>query len=76
MRTTVNLSEHAYQVVRELAFRRRQPLGEVISELILQEPRETYDAVKRPPNKLGIVTIDTGNRLTVEQAKELMDEDE
>lgn len=78
MRTTLNLSGEAIAKVRQLAQQRRQPMGAVASELILQalEPREPpkvrngvplFSPQSRSRGKATTPDVELVNRLRDEQ---------
>ena len=70
MRTTLVLSDAAYEVARWLAHSQRRTLGEVVSELILESKASTHKL--GGPNELGIYTFSTQEPLTVEGVRELL----
>lgn len=70
MRTTVDLSNDAYQVAKAMAEQQKISLGKAISELIIRPKRETSNLVRE-----GRFLSYEGKRvLTPELAKELDDE--
>lgn len=72
MRTTLVLSDAAYEVARAIAASKRKSLGEVVSDLILR-PQGAGSGLAQP-NDLGIVTFSAARPITPEMVKEILDE--
>jgi len=73
MRTTLVLSEAAYEVARSLAHSQHRTMGEVVSEMILR-PSATGDRLSGP-NALGFYTFASPYPLTVESVKDLLSDE-
>ena len=73
MRTTLVLTDAAYEVAHAIAASRRKSLGEVVSELILR-PQVAGSGLAQP-NYLGIVTFSAPSTITPEMVKEFLDEE-
>jgi hypothetical protein len=64
MRTTLNLDDDVYQLVRQYAENRSQPLGKVVSELVkrgLNSPLRTklvngFHVLELPPDTAPVTT--------------------
>ena len=74
MRTTIDLSEEAYQLAKAVARERNQSLGKVVSEFIIAAAEAPTPGIYIPddPNALPVVRI--GRRITSEEIKALDDE--
>jgi hypothetical protein len=73
MRTTLVLTDAAYEMARSLAYAQHRTLGEVVSELILK-PKTSAEKLGGP-NALGFYTFSTQEPLTVNAVRDLLDDE-
>jgi hypothetical protein len=73
MRTTLVLSDAAYEVAHAIAVSKRKSLGEIVSDLILLP--QGAGSGQAQPNHLGIVTFSGPSPITPEMVKEFLDEE-
>ena len=73
MRTTIDLSEDAYQIAKTVARERKESLGRVVSQMIIGEA--SSPAGSNELRKVGgFLTFTCGRRITSEDVKALEDE--
>ncbi len=73
MRTTLVLSDSAYELARSIAHAERRSLGDVISDLILH-PKQASGRLNSP-NELGIRTFNSREPLTTDRVGEILDDE-
>ena len=75
MRTTIDLTDEAYQLAKAFAHDRRESLGKVVSDLIVRGAAGSGPVgVVRVVDGLPVVNI--GRPITMEEVQALLDEDE
>ena len=73
MRTTVDLTDEAYQIAKTVARERNQSLGAVVSDFITGANEERESGITILPN--GVPTFRCKRRITSEDVKALEDDE-
>lgn len=75
MRTTIDLTDEAYQLAKAFAHDRRESLGKVVSELIVKGASGSG-----PVGQVRLVdgwpVINIGRPITMQEVQDFLDEDE
>jgi predicted DNA-binding ribbon-helix-helix protein len=77
MRITIDLDPKAYAVAQSIAQRRQMTLGQVISELLLAEPKPSDDDMEiRISPITGFPTFRSTHPVTIEDVNAMMDQED
>lgn len=76
MRTTVDISDEAYQAVKAFACDRKESMGQVMSQLILKGVHGPADQIGKIVMKRGVPVVSYGRVVTTEEVREFLAESE
>ena len=75
MRTTLDLDQQSYRLVKALAAKKGVSMGKFVAEAVAaycEKPRESHAKLGR--SEAGFMTVDIGRPITSEEVADLIDE--